>query len=522
MKIVLIVIVALLGGLLIGRCALPAPVGHAPAAAPAAAQVWTCSMHPQIRQDHPGRCPLCGMDLVPAASGESGTAGVTLSEGAQRVASIEVALLARRPLQHELRTVGRIDFAEPLLAYLTARVAARIERVYADFTGTVVAQGDHLVDIYSPELVVAQQELLTAGPNADAAREKLRLLGVTDQQLSDIEAEGAPREVLTLHAPIGGTVIDKAVREQMYVQVGDPLYTIADLSTVWLFADIYEFELPWVAVGQDVEVTVEAAPGEAFAGTVAFVEPVVREATRTVRVRVNLPNPDGRLRPGMFAKAVIRAVLGPDGRRAPSPLAGMWVCPMHPDVQRDEPGVCPLCGMDLQRVSGGEAGEAAGETAAAHAAHGGADVEAGAPPSAVAWTCPMHPEIVSDAPGECPTCGMALVPSTAQMSSGGAAAAGASLLALPATAVLDSGLRQIVWVEREPGRYEAAEVQLGPRAGDFYPVLAGLNEGERVVVHGAFLLDSQAQIEGRPSLLFPHGLELGAAAAGAHAGHAEH
>ena len=461
-RTILVVVVTLAAGLLAGRYLLPshgATAGTATHAAPARPQapdtVWTCSMHPQIRQDHPGRCPLCGMDLVPAAAGVAGDVTVTLSESAQRVASIEVVPVARRPLAHELRTVGRIEFAEPLLAYLTARVAARIERVYADFTGTAVAQGDHLVDIYSPELVVAQQELLTAGPNAEAAREKLLLLGVTEAQLAEIVAGGAPRTVLTLHAPIGGTVIEKSVREQMYVQVGDPLYTIADLSTVWLFADIYEFELPWVAIGQAVEVSVEGAPGETFAGTVAFVEPVVREATRTVRVRVNLANPDGRLRPGMFAHASIHAALGADGRRAPSPLAGQWICPMHPDVTRNEAGACPLCGMDLQRVAGE----------------------------------------VADGEGD-----------------------GAALLAVPATAVLDSGLRQIVWVEREPGRYEAAQVQLGPRAGSFYPVLHGLREGERVVVHGAFLLDSQAQIEGRPSLLYPRGLELGAAASG-HAGH---
>jgi Cu(I)/Ag(I) efflux system membrane fusion protein len=507
-RTVVLVVAALAAGLAIGRWVLPhvadpgdagAHAGHAAAGPPAATVVWTCSMHPQIRQDHPGSCPICGMDLVPASGGADGDPSVTLSESAQRIASIEVARVERRPLAHELRTVGRIEFAEPLLAYLTARVAARIERVYADFTGTAVAQGDHLVDIYSPELVVAQQELLTAGPNADAAREKLLLLGVTEAQLADVLAAGAPRTVLTLHAPIGGTVIEKAVREQMYLEVGDPLYTIADLSTVWLYADIYEYELPWVAVGQAVEVTVEGAPGETFAGTVAFVEPVLREATRTVRVRVNLPNPDGHLRPGMFAKAVIRAALGADGRRAPSPLAGMWVCPMHPDVAQDGSGECPLCGMDLQRVPG----EAPAD---AHAGHG-----AQAPPQ---WACPMACEPPHEEPGRCGVCGMQLQPLEAPESG----PEGAPLLAVPATAVLDSGLRQIVWVEVEPGRYEAAEVRLGPRAGDSYPVLSGLSEGQRVVVDGAFLLDSQAQIEGKPSLLFPRGLQADAPPAG-HAGH---
>jgi membrane fusion protein, copper/silver efflux system len=411
-------------------------------------QVWTCSMHPQIRQDHPGSCPICGMALVPVSGADAGDGSITLSESSQRVASIEVATVQRRVLEHELRTVGRIEFAEPLVAYVTARTAARVERVYADFTGTTVAAGDHLVDLYSPELVVAQQELLSAraAGGEEVAREKLSLLGVSGAQLDAMLAEGRPATVLTIHAPVGGTVIEKNVREQAYVEVGDPLYTIADLSTVWMFADIYEFELPWVAIGQRVDVLLEGAPGQSFEGTVAFIEPVVREATRTVRVRVNLPNPEGRLKPGMFASATIRAVLDARGRAAPSPLAGQWVCPMHPDVAAREPGACPLCGMDLQKVP--------------------------------------------DAGAEGPAPGAA------------------QLLAVPVTAVLDSGLRQIVWVEREPGRYVAAPVRLGPRSGEFYPVLEGLSDGERVVVHGSFLLDSQAQIEGRPSLLFPDGLQV--------------
>ncbi len=427
--------------------------GAAPAAAPAAATVWTCSMHPQIRVNGPGRCPICGMDLVPAAAAAADGPAVTLSPSAQRIASIEVAPVARRELEHELRAVGRIEMAEPLVAYLTARTPARVERVWADFTGTTVAAGDHLVDLYSPELVVAQQELLAA-PTPDLAalaRRKLAQWGVTDVQLDEIAASGKPRSVVTLHAPIGGIVIEKDVVEGQYVAEGDPLYTIADLSTVWLKVGIYEFELPWVAIGQAASVQVAGVPGLTFAGTVAFVDPVVDEASRTVRVRINLPNPDARLKPGMFADATLRARLLPDGTSAPSPLAGLFVCPMHPDVTSETAGACRLCGMDLRRVEG--------------------EREPAGPPG---------------------------------------------VLAVPASAVLDTGLRRIVYVEEQPGRYAAREVALGPRAGEHYPVLSGLAEGERVVVHGGFLLDSQSQIEGRPSLLFPNGLVAGP---GAHAGH---
>jgi Cu(I)/Ag(I) efflux system membrane fusion protein len=383
-----------------------------------------------------------------------------LGEAAQRIASIEVVPVARKVLEHELRTVGRIEFNERKVAYLTSRSAGRVERVYADFTGTHVDQGDHLVEIYAPDLFVAQQEFLLAQRASSAAaassalstelaREKLALLGVTEDQILELERTGKPATVLTVFAPIGGTVIEKNVRAQMYVEAGDPLYTIADLSTVWLHAEVYEYELPWVALGQPVEATLEALPGEVFRGSVAFVEPIVSEATRTVRVRVELENPELLLKPGMFASIVLHAPLGPDGKRAEVALRGRFACPMHPDVVSDEALVCWICGMAL-----------------------------------------IERESTGGGPGH--------------------------LIAIPVSALLDSGERRIVYVEREPGRYEAVEVVLGPRAGDEYPVLSGLEEGDRVVARGAFLIDSQAQIEGRPSLFFPRGL---AGVSRPHAGH---
>ncbi len=436
-------------------------------------QIWTCSMHPQIRMPNPGNCPICGMKLVPAKDAASSGSLVVLGEEAQRVASIEVEAVRRQALVYPLRTVGRVEFAEPNVANLTARVAGRVERVYADYTGVDVARGDHLVDIYAPELVVAQEEFLLglralgATPDAgqqgerdraraDLSRQKLILLGVSDAQIEELQKTGKPSEILTVHAPIGGTVVAKNVREQTYVETGDPLYEIADLSRVWLIADVYEYELPWVVRGESASVVVEALPGESFEGLVAFVDPRVDEASRTIKVRINLDNPKRLLKPGMFAHVTIRAELGPDGKHAPSILAGKFTCPMHPEVVADAPGKCPLCQMDLVR-------------------------EPGEP-------------VMSGSSSELP-------------------------LSVPTTAVLSTGTRNVVWVEREPGRFELAELTLGPRAVGFYPVLGGLNEGDRVVVHGNFLLDSQSQIEGKPSLLFPKGLEPGASAPAGHAGH---
>ncbi len=430
-----------------------------PASTSAQKQEWTCSMHPQVRMPEPGKCPICGMDLVLVAPSDVGDAAVSLSVGAQKIASIEVTKVERRMLDHVVRTVGRIELNERKVAYLTARVSGRVERVYADFTGTRVKQGDHLVDLYSPDLAVAQEELLLILRRKDAdpaavelARQKLALLGVTPEQIDALAESGKPSVVLTVFAPIGGTVLQKNIREQSYVAAGDPLYTIADLETVWLLAEVYEFELPWVAFGQEVEVDVEAVPGETLKGRVAFVEPMVNEATRTVRVRIDLENPGERLKPGMFASARINARLGEGGARAANYLVGDFGCPMHPEVRADQPGACPICGMPLEK-----------------------DVPTG--PVAV------------------------------------------PLIAVPVTAILDSGLRRIVWVEEGPGRYVAREVKLGPRAGDFYPVLSGVDEGDTVVVHGNFLLDSQAQILGKPCLLFPEGLAAGTASGAGHAGH---
>jgi Cu(I)/Ag(I) efflux system membrane fusion protein len=471
--LVLVAVVAgafVLGAALATRSTSPATPSHADHEPAEKATVWTCSMHPQIRMPGPGRCPICGMELIPAKESSSAGNAVVLGDDARRAASIEVATVERRRLEAEVRTVGRIEAAEPLVAYLTARADGRIERVYADYTGIDVRKGDHLVDLYAPDLVIAQEELLTATrllqtPVKGAeeawetqrrlARQKLLLLGLTEDQISQLEKEKTPRVALTVYAPIGGTVLQKNAKEGMYVKAGDPLYTIADLSIVWLLAQVYEYELPLVSPGMEVAVEVEAAPGVVRRGRIAFVAPTVDDATRTVSVRVDVSNPDRALKPGMFAKATIVTRVGADGRGVPVPLPGRFVCRMHPEVWSDEPGQCRICGMDLEPRASATRAESA----------------------------PADP------------------------------------IAVPATAVLSTGTRRVVYVEHESGSFEAHEVTVGPRAGAWFPVLSGLSEGDRVVTKGNFLLDSQAQIEGKPSLLFPAGVAGATAPMPGHAGH---
>ena len=295
------------------------------------AEIWTCSMHPQIRQPKPGKCPICGMDLILAASGEvQATAGdreIELSAAAQKLAEVETAPVERRSVAVEIRLAGKIQPDETRVAVVAPRVAGRIDKLYANYLGMAVKAGEPLADLYSPELLSAQQELLQAaklpggGAAADsllaATRERLRLWGLTAEQIAGIEREGQVRDHVTFQAPIGGVVVEKDVREGQYVDAGQRMLTVADLRQVWVQLDAYESDLAWLHAGQGVELEVEAYPGEKFAGTIAFMEPVLDPATRVVKVRMEVPNPDGRLLPDMFVRAVVQASAAGAGNAAP-------------------------------------------------------------------------------------------------------------------------------------------------------------------------------------------------------------
>ena len=422
-------------------------------AAPATGtNVWTCSMHPQVRLPKPGKCPICSMPLVPTASmpkksADTETGGepmLELSEHARAMASVETAPIERRKLSREIRAVGKVQYNESALSTITARVDGYIERLFIDYTGVEVKAGDHLVEIYSPDLVVAQQELLlSAGSSlAEAVKLKLRRWELTDAQIDEIVRTRKPQERITLASPINGTVTEKLVVQKSAVKAGDILYKLANLDSVWVYLDIYEYELSWVRYGQSAEIATEAYPGETFTGRVWFINPVLTDESRTVKVLVNIANKDKRLKPGMFVSAAIRAGLLANGQFAPTGVEGKWTCLMHPQVLEEGGGPCPVCKMELTQI----------------------------PPA----TGESKPE-------------------------------DQLVLGVPLTAVLDSGVRKIAYIERAPGKYVPAELKLGSRAGDFYPVLAGLKEGDRVAVRGNFLLDSQFQISGLPSLFYEHG-----------------
>lgn len=499
---------------------------------------WTCSMHPQIRLPNPGRCPICGMQLIPISKLPSAR------DDLESRAGLVTEPIQRRELFKEIRTVGKLDYSERQVAYITSRIVGRVDRLFVDFTGVEVKKGDHLVEIYSPELLVAQNELLLgldavekekpsssstksfAQSRLEASRTKLRLLGILDEQIAEIEETRKPTTHLTIFAPIGGTVIEKNVRVGQYLNTGDQVYRIADLDPIWLYLNIYEFDLAWVRFGQTVDVQLEAFPGEKFNGSIMFIDPFLDDATRTIRVRVNIKNSDRLLKPQMFATATIHVRLRPDGSPEPTGLEGMFVCPMHPEVMQREPGKCSICEMPLEKVpERGMRGKGRGASDE-HAGHAGHSAK---------------PEVQKDAPAEPPQRpksdeksehkndtgheGQAKKSAAKAESDEKSAKPGDGVLAIPVSAVLDTGRRRITYRQTDDGAYELVELKLGPRAHsmdesgkrrEFFVMLDGINEGDRVVSQSGFLLDSQRQIEGMPSLLYPKG-QAGTAL---HSGHA--
>lgn len=428
---------------------------------------WTCSMHPQIKVAQKGKCPICFMDLVPVyetgGGGRTEQVRLALSETARKLAEIETSPVDYRPLSAVVRMLGKVDYDETRLSYVSAWVPGRIDKLYVNYVGVRVAKGEHLIYLYSPELRTAQEEFLIASRRLLSARQtgdadevasaliikeatekKLQLWGILPAQIEEIERTNRSEDHTTIFASIGGTVISREAYEGKYVEAGERLFTIADLSAVWAMLDAYEIDLGWLRYGESVEFETDSFPGEVFNGRIAFIQPFVNEMTRTVKVRVNVQNPNERLKPGMFVRARVEATLNEAGRVKEPDLAGKWMCTMHPEVVKDSQGVCDICEMKL--------------------------VES----VTLGFGRPGVPE--------------------------------KKVLSIPASAPLLTGTRAVVYVEQHDADevfYSAREVRLGPLAGDWYVVLSGLEEGERVVTRGNFKIDAALQIQAKPSMMKP-------------------
>jgi RND family efflux transporter MFP subunit len=506
---------------------------------------WTCAMHPSVRMEEKGKCPVCGMGLVPVRAGsvakkeEGEISRAELSEKAQELTMVKTDTVKYLPLIKDIYTVGHIGYDERRLKYVSAWIAGRIDKLFVDFTGLDVQKGDPLIWIYSPDLVSTQEEYLLALETQDkvknshiketlegakrlveASKNRLLLWGIEERQIKDLEKTRKASTHLTIYAPIGGTVIFKDAFEGKYVKEGEKIYTIADLSNLWMKADVYEYEMAWVKEGMQVEITTQAYPAEIFTGTVSFVDPFLDEKTRSVKIRVDVKNPARKLKPGMYVNTRIRVPLEEVYHVDAIPdeaVITSYVCVTEPGKQYsyDNPGECPHCAEKLKEVK---------KIALNNI-----------------YVCPMHPDVVSDRPGDCPECGMPLekkgmpsikvtphmceMPDNVVLKEGEKAFCPVCkmemkkkvyFLAIPSTAVLDTGVRKIVYLDRGNGVYVGKNIKLGLEAttvvdGEilrYYPVIEGLEEGDVVVTSANLLIDSQTQLTGGASLLYGGATEI--------------
>ena len=335
---------------------------------------------------------------TPAMAQEQAAPTITLSPEKRQLIGVRTAPAELRTLDKRLRTLGRVEVDETRLAFVNTKVAGWVKKLFVDYTGKEVKKGQRLLSLYSPDLVTAQEEYLlalrsrttTSGGIAeidasqqsliDSAKRRLLLWDISEEQIAALEKTGKPDTEMTMNAPLSGIVLEKMVFDGAFITPGMNLYKIADLSTVWIIADVYEYEVPSVKVGQQVTVTLPYSSGETLHATVAFINPVLDPMTRTVKVRIAVKNHGLVLKPDMFTNVEIM--------------------------------------------------------------------------------------VVSKA-----------------------------RLVIPREAVLDSGTRQIVYVEKEPGVYEMRTVTLGARGDREVEVLKGIKKGERVVTSGNFLIDSESQLQ---------------------------
>jgi len=281
--------------------------------------IWTCSMHPQIRMDKPGKCPICGMKLIPLNSlhdEDMGSDKIQMSESAMKIAEVQTTIVQKSIPVKEIRLSGKIKPDERKIAVITARFSGRIEKLFVNFSGQEVQKGEKLATIYSPDLITAQKELFEAlkfkKSNPEyylAARNKLKLWSLSETQIDNIEKNTASQIDFDILSPLSGTVMKRQVALGDYVKEGSSLFEIDDLSSVWVLFDAYEGDLPWVRTGDNISFEVQSIPGKMFNEKVAFIDPVVDPETRVSYIRTEMANPDNQLKPEMFVHGVIHAKL---------------------------------------------------------------------------------------------------------------------------------------------------------------------------------------------------------------------
>ena len=281
--------------------------------------IWTCSMHPQIRQNEPGDCPICGMDLIPLENDsdtEVDPMAISMSKTAMQLANVSTEVVGKTKPVKLLNLNGKVEADERSVYSQSSHIPGRVEKLMVNFTGEYVNQGQIIAYVYSPDLVTAQEELFEARKVVEtqpqffnAAKEKLKNWKLSDTQIAQILQSGTVKEELPIHADVSGYVTEKMVNLGDYVNKGKALYQIANLSSVWVLFDIYEADMPWIKKGDEVDFTIPSLPGETFRGKISYIDPVINPMTRVAKARIEIRNANLKLKPEMFASGTVEAKL---------------------------------------------------------------------------------------------------------------------------------------------------------------------------------------------------------------------
>ena len=540
---------------------------------------YYCAMHPQVIRTAPGDCPICGMPLIKRKKGEQQVlpadvmSRVQLSPQRVAMAGIATTLVESRELTRTIEAIGVVDYNESAFAQLSARVSGRVDQLMLRYVGQPVKMGDPVYSLYSPEVYTAIRDYLNArkrvndmltksnddlkmdaGDLYNASMQRLVLWGITREQLDAIDAEfdktGNVETHLLVSSPIDGTLVAKNVLEGAYLEVGATPFTIADLSTLWVQAKIFESDIPLIHIGQTAKIAVESLPCASFTGKVTYLDFALDPQTRTLNARVEVGNADMKLRPGMFANVHFELPITAELLQAGLPRAQPATAESSPYAQ---PYAAALkrylfAQKQLAADSGEQVSSALHETAALMEP---LKADANLLPLVEHFTAAVHKtmnrdlaglreafkdvsqamidvgkaaKIPSDSPAvsiyRCPmakadwlqpngetsnpyygskmlTCGSAVepLPKAQVVPAATPNTATQKLLAVPRSAVIDTGKRKIVYVQSGEGIFDMKQIQTGPMAsGDWYPVISGLSEGDRVVTRGAFLIDAEDRL----------------------------
>lgn len=477
---------------------------------------YFCPMHPSVVRDSLDpdgsvpKCPICGMPLSLHKKGEhidlppGVESRVQLSSDRVSMANVKTVAVEYRPLTKEIQTVGFVDFDESRQFRIVSRAAGFIEKLYVSKSYTQVGKGEPLAVLYSPELastaaeltlsinhgasdlvesakqrlknsgiddkeiaeIVGTRELLNALSRGDKAaleqaEQKLTKLGMTDADIREIKSTRRAPNNIVIRSPVSGHVINKEAVEGASVQAGATLFDVADLTHVWIEADVFEADMPLLAAGEDVEATVEGLPNQIFHGQIVLVHPHLEAATRTNRIRIDLPNPGHALRPGMYATVKVKIPfdqVDPFKNELEAEAAGPQGIDDKSLIAFQK--TCPVTGLKLGSM--------------------GPPVKMVAAKKTVFLCCPNCTDKFKGATDE-------YLAKLAAPPRGG-------VLTVPEQAVIDTGSKKIVYVEREPGQFDGIAVELGPLSDGFYPVVKGLRVGDKVVAAGAFLVDADTRL----------------------------